>query len=577
LRASTAYVSFGLIFLAFANVAMAQDSAPVSKEVTITRASPLVVNVPSLPADASAAQPVDRTLPVQLMDVQLSDVFSSESDQKPTASSTPPPKRITTNKQQPQPKKLMVDKSTPQPVKITFGNTPTTPMAQPSKRKPHWSGNRPNPSTLPSRLVEHLVSFNTPYVAPALASVPTPEVVMPMAYVAPTPVSLPSNSAPTAAAPAANTAPVHIAPPLSVAAFVSELSKTPALEKAAAEPMVQPAAVSSTQAVEFAALAPAAGETNTQPAPLVATPTSDVLPAPVAPEPAAAPYVAPIPIEPQQLVDQALAPSKLAATEPPAATAPTLSKESKKTLAKIPSGIDTPKHSKPEHMSINRMNEHASALDEGAAEVKTHEALGIKIEVKRPTLDINYELEKAYSAMVAGQPTVAVEIYRRALEASPNNTQAQLGLAVAYHRAGLLNDARPLYMDILAKDPTNRDALNNFLGLVAEEAPDEALIKLQKLMARNPDFSPIPAQMAVIQQKKGDITAASESMLRAVSLAPENLAYKYNLAVLFDKLGKKEEASSIYSSLLDAYMRGENLGVNVRAIQERLTFLRSNR
>src|SRR5207237_715870 len=80
--------------------------------------------------------------------------------------------------------------------------------------------------------------------------------------------------------------------------------------------------------------------------------------------------------------------------------------------------------------------------------------------------------------------------------------------------------------------PNNRDGWNNFLVLLADEAPQDAVPQLEKLEAGNPDFSPIPAQLAVIYQKMGDQDKASEQMMRAIRLSPENLTYRYNLAIM---------------------------------------------
>ena len=81
--------------------------------------------------------------------------------------------------------------------------------------------------------------------------------------------------------------------------------------------------------------------------------------------------------------------------------------------------------------------------------------------------------------------------------------------------------------------------------------------------------------MAIIYQKKANYAAASEAMLKAVALAPENLTYRYNLAILFDRLGKRQEALALYQQLVEAELQGESVP-NSKQIQERLTFLRSN-
>jgi Flp pilus assembly protein TadD len=66
-------------------------------------------------------------------------------------------------------------------------------------------------------------------------------------------------------------------------------------------------------------------------------------------------------------------------------------------------------------------------------------------------------------------------------------------------------------------------------------------------------------------------------MMRAVSMAPENMTYRYNLAILLDKTGRYDEAASLYRQLIEAGLRGETLPGKTQQLQERLTFISSNR
>lgn len=278
----------------------------------------------------------------------------------------------------------------------------------------------------------------------------------------------------------------------------------------------------------------------------------------------------------------AVAEKKPAEQSAPTEPSPGLSAESLGVIKKIPSNLEKQKKE-----SGNLTIEHAkdtqyvskAAADAATAEEETvtHEAKGIKMAVKRGTVNFNYELEKAYNALISGHTEDAVEIYKNVLTNDTNNKLALFGLATTYHRAGQLDMARPLYAKLLALDPKNRDALNNFLVLLADEAPQEALAQMEALEERNPDFSPIPAQMAVIYQKQGNTDKASEKMFKAIALAPENLSYRYNLAIMLDKQHKYDEAAKLYKQIIEAYMRGEVIPGNAQKIQERLTFISSNR
>ncbi len=257
-----------------------------------------------------------------------------------------------------------------------------------------------------------------------------------------------------------------------------------------------------------------------------------------------------------------------------------LSPQSRDLLDKVKPSIPSPqkeKPLKPLKMNHTRDMQDLFKADEFPAAGPQHESLGVKVENKNPKLNIDYELEKAYNALNSGQSEAAMGTYQNILENAPNNTQAIFGLATLYHRARQFDKARPLYGRLLNIDPQHRDGFNNFLVLLADEAPLEALAELEKLEDQNPGFSTIPAQIAVIYQKIGNSDKAIGKMFRAVSLAPENLTYRYNLAIMLDKQKNYDEAAKLYRQLIEASERGEKIPGNISNIQQRLTFISSNR
>lgn len=194
----------------------------------------------------------------------------------------------------------------------------------------------------------------------------------------------------------------------------------------------------------------------------------------------------------------------------------------------------------------------------------------------QPAMDSDTMLEKAYNALMAGQEEVASALYKQVLAKEPLNRLALFGLATTYHRSGDLEQARDLYGMLLNHYPNDRDAINNFLALIAEESPQEALRELKKLAEANPDYSPLFAQMGVIHKKLGDKDQALKAMTMAVRLAPENLTYRYNLAIILDETGHYKEAALLYKQLLNAAHQGVALPVSESVIQERLIFISSN-
>lgn len=310
--------------------------------------------------------------------------------------------------------------------------------------------------------------------------------------------------------------------------------------------------------------------------PAASPPTPAAAPAPAAAAPQAPPANVPTPL----LGTPAAPAAKDASTEPEPALAPA----TKKTLDAIPSGISKPKPEKTEHLVVEH---HKHKEEKKAGDAKPGDAnqpatpkppvAETKIDLRKPGLDMQYELEQAYNALATGDTKAAIYAYSTVLANEPENKSALFGLATAYHRVGQLEKARPYYTHLLKIDPTNRDALNNFLALAGEEAPQEALQELDDLQKRNPDFGPIPAQKAFIYQKLGENDQAIDNMQKAMELEPANLTYRYNLAILYDKAGRGQDAIPLYKQIVAASLRGEHIPGSIDRVQQRLTFLSSNR
>ena len=290
------------------------------------------------------------------------------------------------------------------------------------------------------------------------------------------------------------------------------------------------------------------------------------------------PKAAPKKVESKQK-DKASAENKSLVEESSTEPAETLSPKSRELLDKVSPSVAPKKAKDLKPLKVNHTRDMQDLFkaDEFPTTGVQNEALGIKIENKNQKINVDYELEKAYNATVSGQSEAAMGTYQNILDNAPNNTQALFGLATLYHRARQFDKARPLYGRLLTIAPQHRDGFNNFLVLLADEAPREALVELERLEEKNPGFSTIPAQIAVIYQKLGESDKAIGKMFRAVALAPENLTYRYNLAIMLDKQKNYDEAAKLYRQLVEASERGEKIPGNIANIQQRLTFISSNR
>ena len=186
-------------------------------------------------------------------------------------------------------------------------------------------------------------------------------------------------------------------------------------------------------------------------------------------------------------------------------------------------------------------------------------------------------LLQAYNALISGQISAAIRMYKDVLAVEPHNIDALFGLATGYHRNYETAQARKIYVEILEMDPNHKQALNNFLVLVADQAPEDALIELQKLERINPQFSPVSAQIGMIYLKMGQTVQAEQYLRRALKLSPTNTVYLYNLAIVVDKLGKTDMAIALYKKILNAARIGSNIPGSIQKINERLQYLEGQR
>ncbi len=298
--------------------------------------------------------------------------------------------------------------------------------------------------------------------------------------------------------------------------------------------------------------------------------------APVAPQVVVPDVTTTVPVATSAPLSPPVAQTVVVAAPVPTATAviatPPLSRETKDILSHIPSKLDVVTQGKTGKLSVNRATPELADL-QVKDKVDAYESNGIKISVRRSGLDTNYELNRAYNALSGGDTEAAIGMYKNVLSAEPKNQEALFGLASLYHRQGQLENARSFYRILLKNYPNHRDGLNNFLALVSEESPQEALAELERLEQRNSRFSPIPAQQAMVLDKLGYATEARSKMLRAIELSPDNLTYKYNLAVMSDKQGNYDEAADLYRLLIQAEGRGETIPASVDVLQKRLNYI----
>ncbi len=176
----------------------------------------------------------------------------------------------------------------------------------------------------------------------------------------------------------------------------------------------------------------------------------------------------------------------------------------------------------------------------------------------------------AYNAMIIGQYEVAVELYKKILISEPKNQYIRFSLAVCYHKLGQYKQAKNLYYQLLKSDYEDEDeVVGNLLELIVEESPTDAVYMLAKLTSQSPNSAYILARSAMSYDKLKRSDQAILLLNRAIALDPNEIEYKFNLAVIYDKAKEYSKALNLYQDVIDNYTNSNDIDRSVPIVQVR--------
>ena len=149
-----------------------------------------------------------------------------------------------------------------------------------------------------------------------------------------------------------------------------------------------------------------------------------------------------------------------------------------------------------------------------------------------------------------------------------------LQIAIQLQQDARLEEARVVYNEILAVDPSNPRALH-FSGVLAHQLghSTDAVELIQKSLSVMPDVADWHSNLGIVLQESGHLDEAIEAYQRAIALDPDHANAHSNLGVLLRATGKPEEAEAAYRTAIrlnpdhiDAYT---NLGVLLYSLKRR--------
>lgn len=133
----------------------------------------------------------------------------------------------------------------------------------------------------------------------------------------------------------------------------------------------------------------------------------------------------------------------------------------------------------------------------------------------------------------------------------PQSIQNTINIALQHHKAGRLEQAKPLYLGVLKTQPNEPGALH-FLGLIAhqEGAEETALEYLTKSVQAKPDYADAHSNRGIVLKELGRLDEAILSYQKALHLNPNFADAHYNLGNAFTDLDRHNDAVDCYRKTL---------------------------
>lgn len=172
-----------------------------------------------------------------------------------------------------------------------------------------------------------------------------------------------------------------------------------------------------------------------------------------------------------------------------------------------------------------------------------------------PKVEAEIQYQSGIQAMSKGNWELAYFSLAKAVRLNPDDPKIHYALGTTQMGRGQLEEARKELSQTIKLDAKFADAYNN-LGVVAmrQERWDEAIALFQKALEQLDYQTPESALTNIgwAYRRKNDLPKAVEYLNRAISINPEGVVTRRNLAEVYIAAGRLEKAREILLKLLDA-------------------------
>jgi tetratricopeptide (TPR) repeat protein len=187
-------------------------------------------------------------------------------------------------------------------------------------------------------------------------------------------------------------------------------------------------------------------------------------------------------------------------------------------------------------------------------------------------------LNSGDSALRIGHNEAAIVLFNTILRKTKEDHDALFGLATAYQLRKDFVSAKETYIRLINSYPANHSVdhkiVSNFINLIKYTDPAEAEDKLNELYLANPNFVPVITALGSLYVDMEYYEKALDFWQKAYQNDQNDIIYSYNLAILYDHLGKSSKAAELYRAIL--YSDTEELrsiSVTKTQISDRLMYI----
>ncbi len=190
-----------------------------------------------------------------------------------------------------------------------------------------------------------------------------------------------------------------------------------------------------------------------------------------------------------------------------------------------------------------------------------------------PTAYVHHLIAACYLRL--GQPKPALEEAAAALAIDPRFTDSRILRGSVFEGLGQLDAALVEFRAAVGSDPANGMIRLDLAKVLTEMGRlDEARGEYETILRQQPDAPSALADLGALDLKQEKLPEAVDRLGRALALDPEQHEARFNLALTYQRQGRKAEAMEAYRTLLESPHAAADLK---RAATERLRMLESSR